>query len=100
MSSFICDRQRGWRCLLGATLGITLCATLGQMACASEAINDTLTGSSILRRMVDTSKLQVVGGYYELASGRVMFSEPASSSPGGAKTQAPAPAAAKGPAVH
>ncbi len=72
------------------------------LANVEQVINDTLTGSSLLRRMVDTSKLQVVGGYYELASGRVMFSEPASSSPGSARTQAPAPAPARGtaPAGH
>ena len=64
------------------------------LANVEQVINDTLTGSSILRRMVDTSKLQVVGGYYELASGRVMFSEPATSSPGG--VQQPAGATAQG----
>lgn len=46
MSWFIADRQRGWRCLLGATLGITLCATLGQMAWASETTSDPLAGKS------------------------------------------------------
>ena len=77
------------------------------LANVEQVINDALTGSTVLRRMVDTQKLQVVGGYYELASGRVMFSEPASSSPAGVqppvasvKAQAPAPPVVKGPASH
>jgi carbonic anhydrase len=51
------------------------------LANVEQNINDALAGSTMLRRMVDTSKLQVVGGYYELASGRVMFSEPAGQAP-------------------
>jgi hypothetical protein len=46
-------------------------------------INDAMAGSTVLRRLVDTQKLQVVGGYYELASGRVLFSEPAAATPAG-----------------
>jgi carbonic anhydrase len=64
------------------------------LANVEQVINDALTGSTILRRLVDTQKLQVVGGYYELASGRVMWSEPASSGP---PPKAPAPAPARGP---
>jgi carbonic anhydrase len=55
------------------------------LANVEQVINDALSGSTVLRRMVDTSKLQVVGAYYELATGRVIFSEPANSSPVRAK---------------
>jgi carbonic anhydrase len=50
------------------------------LANVEQVINDALAGSTILRKHVDTQKLQVVGGYYELASGRVLFSEPATTS--------------------
>jgi carbonic anhydrase len=46
-----------------------------------QVINDMLSGSEILRHAVQSGQLQVVGGYYELASGRVLFSEPISSVP-------------------
>jgi carbonic anhydrase len=46
-----------------------------------QVINDMLAGSEILRHAVQSGQLQVVGGYYELASGRVLFSEPISSVP-------------------
>jgi carbonic anhydrase len=45
-----------------------------------QVINDAMAGSEILRHLAHTGALQVVGGYYELASGRVTFSEPAHSS--------------------
>jgi hypothetical protein len=32
--------------------------------------------SPLLQRLVDEGRLGVVGAYYELVSGRVMFSEP------------------------
>jgi carbonic anhydrase len=45
------------------------------LANVEQSINDMLAGSVMLRRMVDTGKLQVVGAYYELATGRAIFSE-------------------------
>ncbi|MBM3818359.1 MAG: carbonic anhydrase [Acidimicrobiia bacterium] len=63
------------------------------LANVEQVINDALTGSTVLRRLVDTQKLLVVGGYYELASGRVMFSEPASSGPAPKTAPAPKPPA-------
>jgi carbonic anhydrase len=47
------------------------------LANVEEVINDALAGSQILRHAVDTGSLQIVGAYYELGSGRVIFSEPA-----------------------
>jgi carbonic anhydrase len=46
------------------------------LANVEEVINDAMEGSPLLQRMVDTGHLGIVGGYYELVSGRVMFSEP------------------------
>ncbi len=46
------------------------------LATVEQSINDALAGSEILRHAVDGGKLQVVGAYYELGSGRVTFSEP------------------------
>jgi len=46
-----------------------------------QVINDALTGSEILRLAVQSGSLRVVGGYYELSSGRVLFSEPITSVP-------------------
>ncbi len=46
------------------------------LANVEEVINDTMAKSPVLRRLVATGKLEVVGGYYELVSGRVMFSDP------------------------
>ncbi len=51
------------------------------LANVEQVINDALTGSEILRLAVQSGSLQVVGGYYELASGRVIFSEPITSVP-------------------
>ena len=51
------------------------------LANVEQVINDALGGSSILRNAVQSGRLQVVGAYYEMSSGRVMFSEPASASP-------------------
>lgn len=55
------------------------------LANVEQVINDALSGSTLLRRLVDGTKLQVVGGYYELSSGRVIFSEPAAAAPAGAR---------------
>jgi carbonic anhydrase len=46
------------------------------LANVEQSINDALGSSDILRHAVDGGKLQVVGAYYELGSGRVSFSEP------------------------
>lgn len=45
------------------------------LANVEQVINDAMSGSPLLERMVDTGELGVIGAYYELASGRVMFSE-------------------------
>jgi carbonic anhydrase len=45
------------------------------LANVEQVINDAMTGSRVLQRMVDTGQLGVVGAYYELVSGRVMFSD-------------------------
>jgi len=49
------------------------------LANVEQVINDAMRGSPMLKRMVDEGRLDVIGGYYELVSGRVMFSEPVSS---------------------
>jgi carbonic anhydrase len=41
-----------------------------------QVVNDTLAKSTLIRRLVDGGELEVVGAYYELVSGRVIFSEP------------------------
>jgi carbonic anhydrase len=46
------------------------------LANVEQVINDLMSGSPLLQRLLDTGKLDVVGGYYELVSGRVIFSEP------------------------
>ena len=49
------------------------------LANVEQVINDAIGRSPLLRRMVEAGDLTVVGAYYELVSGRVMFSEPVSS---------------------
>jgi len=46
------------------------------LANVEEVINDAMAKSPLLRKRVAEGKLDVVGAYYELVSGRVMFSEP------------------------
>jgi carbonic anhydrase len=46
------------------------------LANVEQVINDAMAKSPLLRRLVDEGKLAVVGAYYELVSGRVMFSAP------------------------
>jgi carbonic anhydrase len=46
------------------------------LANVEEVINDAMAKSPLLRKLVNGGKLDVVGGYYELVSGRVMFSDP------------------------
>jgi carbonic anhydrase len=41
-----------------------------------QVINDTLAKSPLVRGLVDGGELDVVGAYYELVSGRVVFSDP------------------------
>jgi carbonic anhydrase len=48
------------------------------LANVEQVINDALAGSQILRHAVESGQVQVVGAYYELSSGRVIFSESAS----------------------
>ena len=59
-------RQSGWSCARAI------------LANVEQVINDALNGSQILRHAVQGGNLQVVGAYYELSTGRVMFSDPAS----------------------
>jgi carbonic anhydrase len=56
-----------------------------------QVINDAVARSPLIKRLVAEGGLSVVGAYYELVSGRVVFSEPI---PGGALTSQ-APQAAK-----
>jgi carbonic anhydrase len=46
------------------------------LAHVEETINQLLETSAIIKRLAETQKLTLVGGYYELATGRVHFSEP------------------------
>jgi carbonic anhydrase len=46
------------------------------LANVEQVINDAMAKSSLLQRLVDEGRIGVVGAYYELVSGRVMFSEP------------------------
>jgi carbonic anhydrase len=45
------------------------------LANVEQVINDAMTGSPALQKIVDAGRLGVVGAYYELVSGRVIFSE-------------------------
>jgi carbonic anhydrase len=46
------------------------------LANVEQVINDAMAGSQILRRAASDGTLQVVGAYYELGTGRVLFSDP------------------------
>jgi carbonic anhydrase len=46
------------------------------LANVEQVINDAMAKSSLLQHLVDEGRLSVVGAYYELVSGRVIFSEP------------------------
>ena len=46
------------------------------LANVEQVINDAMGGSPILRQAAMSGHLQVVGAYYELGSGTVVFSEP------------------------
>lgn len=55
------------------------------LANVEQVINDAMGGSQILRQAVTAGHLQVVGAYYELASGTVVFSEPVGAASAGHK---------------
>lgn len=46
------------------------------LANVEQVVNDLLEKSRIIREAVDQGHAQIVGAYYELATGRVRFSEP------------------------
>jgi len=46
------------------------------LANVEQAINDAMGKSTMLQHLVDAGRLSVVGAYYELVSGRVLFSAP------------------------
>jgi carbonic anhydrase len=46
------------------------------LANVEQVINDAMAKSPLLQRLMDEGRLGVVGAYYELVSGRVIFSEP------------------------
>ena len=46
------------------------------LANVEQVINDAMAKSTLLQRLVDEGRLVVVGAYYELVTGRVIFSEP------------------------
>lgn len=46
------------------------------LANVEQSINDVMAASEPLRQAVSAGRLLVVGAYYEMASGRVVFSEP------------------------
>ena len=50
-----------------------------------ESLNDVVEGSPILKKMLEEREIGLVGAYYELASGRVHFSEPVLAGHGGTR---------------
>lgn len=62
------------------------------LAGVEQSINDVLAKSPLLRKAVAEGSVQVVGAYYELVSGRVMFSEPVPAAPTPAPASTPAAA--------
>ena len=61
------------------------------LANVEQVINDAMTGSPLLQRLVDTGELGVIGAYYELVSGRVMFSEMVRSGSSSSRSESTAP---------
>ena len=51
------------------------------LANVEQVVNDILEHSAIVRHLQHEEKLQVVGAYYELSTGRVRFSEPVKADP-------------------
>jgi carbonic anhydrase len=58
------------------------------LANVEQVINDAMVKSPALQHLVDAGRLSVVGAYYELVSGRAIFSEPVSAEPAAARTAA------------
>jgi carbonic anhydrase len=52
------------------------------LANVEQVINDLLNRSAVVTHLVSAGKLQIVGAYYEFATGRVRFSQPVTSVPG------------------
>jgi carbonic anhydrase len=46
------------------------------LANVEQVVNDAMGKSTLLQHLVDEGRLAIVGAYYELVSGRVIFSEP------------------------
>ncbi|MGD9904230.1 MAG: carbonic anhydrase [Vicinamibacterales bacterium] len=53
------------------------------LANVEQVINDVMAGSEPLRQAAGSGRLLVVGAYYEMGSGRVVFSEPVTATPAG-----------------
>lgn len=51
------------------------------LANVEEVINEVVHDSPIVSHLLDAGEMQVVGGYYELASGRVLFTKPIDRAP-------------------
>jgi carbonic anhydrase len=51
-----------------------------------QVVNDIMARSPLVKRLVDRGELEVVGAYYELVSGRVVFSAPVAPGVPGAST--------------
>jgi carbonic anhydrase len=69
------------------------------LANVEETINQLLDTSPMLKRMAESQQLVLAGAYYELASGRVFFSEPARVLPRSSSTAARSASAARGNAA-
>ena len=52
------------------------------LANVEQVVNDLVDRSEILREAMERGHVQVVGAYYELATGRVRFSAPVAPPPG------------------
>src|SRR6186713_1394365 len=72
------------------------------LANVEETINQLLETSQLLKRMAENQQLVIVGAYYELASGRVYFSEPARVLPRPTSSTRPSSAAPRtlSPSTH
>lgn len=64
-----------------------------------QVINNLLRESAAVADLVDTGKLQVVGAYYDMSSGRVAFTKPVTQAPLGAPRMSAAPPSAAPPAT-
>ena len=59
------------------------------LANVEQVINDAMRNSTLLQHQVDAGRLSVVGAYYELVSGRVIFSEPVTAEQASAANASP-----------